>query len=93
MGAWRTECQKPAKRADGGCDFSEASTSRKPLGGRGGEPCFIKSGMAQANASFQIDCDHVESNKEIYKSGESEYRINNKICRLKDVRELSWIPA
>ncbi|MHC4365015.1 MAG: AAA family ATPase, partial [Planctomycetota bacterium] len=35
-----------------------------------------------------IDTDEVQISRKIYKSGESEYRINKKLCRLKDIREL-----
>ena len=35
-----------------------------------------------------IDADQVQISRRVYKSGESDYRINGKICRLKDIREL-----
>ena len=63
------------------------STSRKPLGAA--EVSLVLSnpeGVGQRK--LQIDADRVEVTRKIYKSGESEYRINNKICRLKDLREL-----
>ena len=37
---------------------------------------------------FPIDFNEVSVTRRIYRSGESEYLINNAICRLKDVKEL-----
>ncbi len=63
------------------------STSRKPLGAA--EVSLVLSNPeGVGKRQLQVDCDQVEVTRKIYKSGESEYRINNKICRLKDVREL-----
>jgi chromosome segregation protein len=58
------------------------SSSRKP------------SGMAQVSLHFfevaglGIEPDQLEISRRLYRSGESEYLINNKVCRLKDIREL-----
>jgi chromosome segregation protein len=63
------------------------SSSRKPLGAA--EVSLVVSNSNGAGArQLPIDADEVQITRKIYKSGESEYRINNKICRLKDVREL-----
>ena len=63
------------------------STSRKPLGAA--EVSLVLSNPEGiGKRQLQVDCDQVEVTRKIYKSGESEYRINGKICRLKDVREL-----
>ncbi|MBN1972999.1 MAG: chromosome segregation protein SMC [Sedimentisphaerales bacterium] len=63
------------------------STSRKPLGAA--EVTIVLSNPEGiGKQQLQVDCDRIEVTRKIYKSGESEYRINNKICRLKDVREL-----
>ena len=63
------------------------STSRKPLGAA--EVSLVMSNSDGVGArQLPIDADEVQITRKIYKSGESEYRINNKICRLKDVREL-----
>jgi len=59
------------------------SSSRKPLG-TAEVSLFITNTMGQ----LPIETDQVQISRRIFKSGESEYRINNKVCRLKDIREL-----
>ncbi|MFQ6036278.1 MAG: chromosome segregation SMC family protein, partial [Sedimentisphaerales bacterium] len=63
------------------------SSSRKPLG-TAEVSLFISNPEASATGRLPIDTDEVQISRRIYKNGESEYRINNRICRLKDIREL-----
>jgi len=63
------------------------SSSRKPLGSAE-VSLFISNSNGNGTKQLPIDADQVQISRRIYKSGESEYRINNKICRLKDIREL-----
>jgi chromosome segregation protein len=63
------------------------SSSRKPLGAA--EVTLVLSNPDRGGArQLQIEAEQVQISRKIYKSGESEYRINDKLCRLKDVREL-----
>ncbi|MBN1507901.1 MAG: chromosome segregation protein SMC [Sedimentisphaerales bacterium] len=63
------------------------SGSRKPLGSA--EVTLVLSNpQGSASGRLPIDTEHVQISRRIYRSGESEYRINNKVCRLKDIREL-----
>jgi len=63
------------------------SSSRKPLGAA--EVSLVISNSNGAGArQLPIEADEIQITRKIYKSGESEYRINNKVCRLKDIREL-----
>jgi chromosome segregation protein len=59
------------------------SSSRKPAG-----TAEVSLFISNPNRQLPIDTEEVQITRRIYKSSESEYRINNKICRLKDVREL-----
>ncbi len=63
------------------------SSSRKPLGAAE-VSLFISNPEGLGRRQLPIDTEEVQITRKIYKSGESEYRINNKVCRLKDVREL-----
>jgi len=63
------------------------SSSRKPLGAAE-VSLFISNLDGVGTQQLPIEADEVQVSRKIYKSGESEYRINNKICRLKDIREL-----
>ena len=63
------------------------STSRKPLGAA--EVTLVLANPENGGArALPIATEQVQVSRKIYKSGESEYRINDKVCRLKDVREL-----
>jgi len=59
------------------------SSSRKPLGA-----ARVSLLLSNGNGTLPIEADKVEISRKIYKSGESEYSINNNVCRLKDIREL-----
>jgi len=59
------------------------SSSRKPVG-----TAEVSLLFSNTTGRLPIEADQVQVTRKIYKNGESEYRINNKICRLKDVREL-----
>ncbi len=63
------------------------STSRKPLGAAE-VSLFLSNPDGVGRRQLPIDTEEVQVTRKIYKSGESEYRINNKVCRLKDIREL-----
>ncbi|MHC4105684.1 MAG: AAA family ATPase, partial [Planctomycetota bacterium] len=63
------------------------SSSRKPLGAAE-VSLFISNPEGSGTRKLPIDAEEVQITRKIYKSGESEYRINNKICRLRDIREL-----
>lgn len=63
------------------------SSSRKPAG-TAEVSLFLSNPNGTGSRQLSIDADEVQITRRIYKSGESEYRINNKVCRLKDIREL-----
>ncbi|MHC4488159.1 MAG: AAA family ATPase, partial [Planctomycetota bacterium] len=63
------------------------SSSRRSLGAAE-VGLFLSNLNGNGTPQLPIDAEQVQVSRKIYKSGESEYRINNKICRLKDVREL-----
>ena len=63
------------------------STSRKPLGAA--EVTLVLSNPDRGGSRpLPVATEEVQVSRKIYKSGESEYRINDKVCRLKDLREL-----
>ena len=40
------------------------------------------------NRSLSVETDEVQISRKVYRSGDSEYRINGKKCRLKDIRDI-----
>ncbi|UCC22646.1 MAG: AAA family ATPase, partial [Planctomycetota bacterium] len=63
------------------------SSSRKAAG-TAEVSLLISNSNGDGARALPIEADEVQITRKVYKSGESEYRINNKICRLKDIREL-----
>ena len=63
------------------------SGSRKPLGAAE-VSLFLSNNNGTGTRQLPIETDEIRISRKIFKSGESEYRINSKVCRLKDIREL-----
>ncbi len=63
------------------------SSSRKSAGAAE-VSLFISNPNGTGSRQLPIETDEVQITRRVYKSGENEYRINNKIRRLKDIREL-----
>ena len=63
------------------------SSSRKPLGAA--EVSLVFANPEQGGTrQLSIDADEVQISRKVYRSGDSEYRINGKSCRLRDLREM-----
>lgn len=75
-------------RSDQMADVIFSGSSGRKSVGTAEVSLFIANPDGGGTGRLPIDADEVEISRRIYKSGESEYRINNKICRLKDIREL-----
>jgi chromosome segregation protein len=63
------------------------SSSRKPAGAAD-VSLIISNVDDDGNGRLPIDANEVQITRRIYKSGESEYLINNRVSRLKDIREM-----
>jgi len=59
------------------------SSSRKPMG-----TAEVSLLISNTTGKLAIEASEVEISRRIYKSSESEYRINGRLCRLKDIKEL-----
>ena len=57
--------------------------SRKPLGF-----AYVAITLDNSDHQLAVEYDTVTVSRRVYRSGESEYKINGHNCRLKDVQEL-----
>lgn len=64
--------------------FSGTET-RKPLGF-----AYVSITLDNSDHQLQIDFEEVKVSRRIFRSGESEYKINGSTCRLKDISELFY---
>ena len=84
VGEQRTKSLRTDQMAD--VIFS-GSGSRKSMGSAQ-VTLVISNPERNGSGRLPIDAREVQISRRIYRSGESEYRINSKVCRLKDIREL-----
>ncbi|MFC1677165.1 chromosome segregation protein SMC [Planctomycetota bacterium] len=59
------------------------SSSRKAMGSAQVSLIF-----ANTSGKLAIEADEVQISRRLYRSGDSEYLINNKVCRLRDIKEM-----
>lgn len=75
-------------RSDQMADVIFSGSGSRKASGAAEVALVISNPGGAASGRLPIDTEQVQVCRRIYRSGESEYRINNKICRLKDIREL-----
>ncbi len=75
-------------RSDQMADVIFSGSGSRKASGSAEVVLVISNPGGEASGRLPIDTEQVQVSRRIYRSGESEYRINNKICRLKDIREL-----
>ncbi len=75
-------------RSDQMADVIFSGSGSRKASGSAEVVLVISNPGGAASGRLPIDTEQVQVSRRIYRSGESEYRINNKVCRLKDVREL-----
>jgi len=74
-------------RSDQMADVIFSGSGSRKASGSAEVVLVISNPGGAASGRLPIDTEQVQVSRRIYRSGESEYRINNKVCRLKDVRE------
>ena len=84
MGAWGTACEAVKRRQHAGCYFS-GTENRKPL-----SYASVAITLDNSDHKLPVDYEEVTVARKLYRSGESEYLINGRACRLKDVNELFY---
>jgi chromosome segregation protein len=75
-------------RSEQMADVIFSGCSSRKAAGAAEVSLFFSNPDGTGRRQLPIEADEVQITRRIYKSGEGEYRINNKICRLKDIREL-----
>jgi chromosome segregation protein len=67
----------------------QAATSEKAdAAPEPGSPVSVPPAPARARRALPLDTDTVEIERRLYRDGQSEYLINGKLARLKDIREM-----
>ena len=75
-------------RSDQMADVIFGGSSSRKSAGAAEVSLVISNTNGDGSGRLPVDADEVQITRRIYKSGESDYLINNKVCRLKDIREL-----
>jgi len=75
-------------RSDQMADVIFGGSSSRKSAGAAEVSLVISNTNGDGSGRLPVDADEIQITRRIYKSGESDYLINNKVCRLKDIREL-----